>query len=121
MSFSGKKREFDRCFNRPDRPVNESRPNRSTWPVSISGTAWRSAESTFRLMSMLSNVLVFFLQILPQWSISILTNNYDILQSLFAPKYEETRHSDTRFKLQMQKKCMQRCKIPANLSQQSQQ
>ena len=28
MSFSCKKEEFDRCFNRLDRPVKESRPDR---------------------------------------------------------------------------------------------
>ena len=28
MSFSIKKGEFDRCFNRLDRPVEESRPDR---------------------------------------------------------------------------------------------
>ena len=28
MSFSCKKGEFDRCFNRHDRPVEESRPDR---------------------------------------------------------------------------------------------
>ena len=28
MSFSSKKGEFDRCFNRLDRPVEESRPDR---------------------------------------------------------------------------------------------
>ena len=43
MCFSSQKREFDRFFNRLDRPVEESRPNRqpdrcrSTRPVSISG------------------------------------------------------------------------------------
>ena len=42
MSFSCQKGEFDRFFNRLDRPVVESRPDRqpdrcrSTWPVSIS-------------------------------------------------------------------------------------
>ena len=41
MSFSRKKGEFDRYFNRLDRPVGESRPDRcqSTQPVSISDTA----------------------------------------------------------------------------------
>ena len=28
MSFSCKKEEFDRCFNRLDRPVEEPRPDR---------------------------------------------------------------------------------------------
>ena len=28
MSFRCKKKEFDRCFNRLDRPVKESRPDR---------------------------------------------------------------------------------------------
>ena len=50
MSFSSKKGEFDRFFDRLDRPVEESRPDRQpdrcrlTRPVSISGAA-----STVRL------------------------------------------------------------------------
>ena len=40
MSFSCQKGEFDRFFNRLDRPVEESRPDRcrSTLPVSISAS-----------------------------------------------------------------------------------
>ena len=34
MSFSRKKGEFDQCFNRLDRPVEESRPDR---PVDRTG------------------------------------------------------------------------------------
>ena len=34
MSFSCKKGEFDRCFNRLDRPVEESQPD---WPVNPIG------------------------------------------------------------------------------------
>ena len=34
MSFSSRKGEFDRCFNRLDRPFEESRPDR---PVDLTG------------------------------------------------------------------------------------
>ena len=33
MSFNGKKGEFDRCFNRLDRPIEESRPDRPVDPT----------------------------------------------------------------------------------------
>ena len=41
MSFSCKKGEFDRYFNRLDRPVEESRPDRQPdRPVDSTGAGW---------------------------------------------------------------------------------
>ena len=41
MSFSCQKREFDRFFNRLDRPVEESRPDRQPdQPVDPTGAGW---------------------------------------------------------------------------------
>ena len=65
MSFSSQKGEFDRFFNRLDRPVEESRPNRQ--PDRFQSLPWTNPGTYMSLRDCIGNaknVLFFLLCIL---------------------------------------------------------
>ena len=81
MSFSCQKGEFDRFFNRLDRPVEESRPGRQPDRPVDPTSAGRPGRfpSLSQPQTLLFGYTLFFTEIFKYHSFKILHSDYDII------------------------------------------
>ena len=97
MSFSGQKGEFDRFFNRLDRPVEESRPDR---PVDPTGSGRHDRFPSLVHIVCIFYFFSFFFSLLLLGKIACIFSRVDQIQSFPSLKFLRKKNYGTNPEIQ---------------------